>query len=72
MKSPTASEIGKEARLAFERSRVSPKEHFQRLIRWGFINSRGEVTTLLGGSAEPEVELNPDGTPVLPDPPKTP
>ena len=66
MNFPSPSEIAREAREALEKSRETPEEHFRRLIRCGFINSRGEVTTLLGGDAEPEVELNPDGTPVKP------
>jgi hypothetical protein len=51
---PTPAEIAEEAREAMRRSPESPKEHFDRLVRLGFINTRGEVTKLLGGDAEPE------------------
>lgn len=64
MDNPSAREIAEEARAAFERSRQTPEEHFKRLVRRGFINSRGELTKLLGGEAEPEVELTPEGFPV--------
>ncbi len=51
---PSAAEIAEEAREALRRSPESPKEHFDRLVRLGWINTRGEVTKLLGGDAEPE------------------
>jgi len=63
---PSARQLAKEAREALARNKETPEEHFDRLIKLGFINSKGEVTTLLGGAAEPEVPLNPDGTPVNP------
>jgi hypothetical protein len=51
---PSTAELAKESREALRRSRESPAEHFDRLVRLGFINKRGEVTKLLGGDAEPE------------------
>jgi hypothetical protein len=51
---PTPAEIAEEAREAMRQSPESPKEHFDRLVRLGFINTRGEATKLLGGDAEPE------------------
>jgi hypothetical protein len=51
---PTPAEIAEEAREALRRSPESPEEHFERLVRLGWINARGEVTKLLGGDAEPE------------------
>jgi hypothetical protein len=53
--SPSPEELGAEAREALRR--VPPKtghELFVRLVRKGFINSRWEVTKLIGGTAEPE------------------
>jgi hypothetical protein len=54
MNSPTAEEVAREARAALAKSRETPEQHFERLVRRGWINSRGEVTRLLGGEAEPE------------------
>lgn len=56
MESPTPHEIAREAREALDRSQETPEEHFQRLVRRGFINARGQVTKLLGGDADPEPE----------------
>jgi hypothetical protein len=53
---PTTTELAHEALEALQRSQESPADHFQRLIRLGWINSQGEVTRLLGGDAEPEME----------------
>ena len=50
----TPKEIGDEAREALKNSKETPQEHFDRLVRRGWINSRGEVTRILGGDAEPE------------------
>jgi hypothetical protein len=52
---PTPEELAREAREAMRKH--PPKEGrelFMQLVRWGFINARGEVTKLIGGSAEPE------------------
>jgi hypothetical protein len=52
---PTPEELAREAREALRRH--PPKigrELFLELVRDGFINARGQVTTLIGGSAEPE------------------
>ncbi len=57
MNTPTPQEIAREAREALSRSKETPQEHFDRLIRRGFINARGEVTRLLGGNAEPEASV---------------
>lgn len=61
----TPSEI---AREALQKSRETPQEHFQRLVRLGWINSRGEVTRVFGGDAEPEpsVPKPPDGNGATP------
>jgi hypothetical protein len=52
---PTPEELAVEAREALRK--VPPKsgqELFVELVRKGFINARGQVTRLIGGSAEPE------------------
>jgi hypothetical protein len=56
---PTATELGREALEALKRSKEPPKEHFERLVRLGWINRRGQVTRLLGGDAEPEADAVP-------------
>jgi len=56
MKTVSPSTLAGEAREALRKSPESPEEHFSRLVRRGFINARGQVTTLLGGDAEPEPE----------------
>lgn len=53
--SPFAEEIAQEAREWLRKH--LPKEGMDLLIdlvRKGFINARGQVTRLIGGSAEPE------------------
>lgn len=50
------SDLAKELAL-LKAARIDPKEHFQELIRKGFINKEGEVTRLIGGGAEPEEEF---------------
>lgn len=55
----TTAELGREALAALQRSKEPPKEHFERLVRLGWINRRGEVTRLLGGDAEPEADVLP-------------
>jgi hypothetical protein len=50
----TPQEIAREAREALAKNPETPKEHFERMVRAGFINKRGEVTKLLGGDADPE------------------
>jgi hypothetical protein len=53
--SPSPEELAREAREALaRRPRKSAREEFTDLVRSGFINARGEVTRLIGGSAEPE------------------
>lgn len=47
-------EIAREAREILARNPETPEQHFERLVRAGFINKRGEVTKLLGGDADPE------------------
>lgn len=56
---PTATELGREALEVLKRSKEPPKEHFERLVRLGWINRRGQVTRLLGGDAEPESDAMP-------------
>ena len=52
---PTPKELAREAREALSRMPpMSPREHFTWLIQQGFINAQGQVTGLIGGSAEPE------------------
>jgi hypothetical protein len=52
---PTAEEIAAEAREALRRlPKKTPEEDFTDMVRKGFINAKGEVTRLIGGSAEPE------------------
>jgi hypothetical protein len=51
---PTPQEIAREAREALARNPETPEQTFQRLVRAGFINERGEVTKLLGGDVDPE------------------
>jgi hypothetical protein len=54
-RSPTPEEIAREARAALaRRPRRTSHERFTELVRKGWINARGQVTTLLGGTAEPE------------------
>jgi hypothetical protein len=53
--SPSPEEIAAEAREALRRRPPkSSRERFTELIRKGWINARGQVTRLLGGTAEPE------------------
>jgi hypothetical protein len=60
---PTARELAEEAREAFRRNPLKPGELFDGLVRLGLINTKGEVTKLLGGDAEPEaVSANGDET----------
>jgi hypothetical protein len=61
---PSARELAAEAMEALRSSPEDPKRHFERLVEMGWINSRGEVTKLLGGDAEPEVPVaSQNGTP---------
>jgi hypothetical protein len=53
--SPTPEQLAKEAREALSRRpAMTPREHFTWMVRKGMINARGEVTRLIGGTAEPE------------------
>ena len=52
---PSPEEIAREAREALSRvPPMSAREHFTWMVRQGFINGQGQVTRLIGGSAEPE------------------
>lgn len=44
---------------ALRESREPPRQHFERLVKLGWINREGEVTRLLGGNAEPEPDSEP-------------
>ena len=59
--SPTPDEVAREAREALRNFRETPEEHFNRLVRLGWINLRGEVTRIFGGDAEPEPGSMPNG-----------
>jgi hypothetical protein len=53
--SPRPEEIAVEAREALRRRPPkSSRERFTDLVRKGWINARGQVTRLLGGTVEPE------------------
>jgi hypothetical protein len=56
----TASELAADAHQALRESRESSHDHFERLVRLGWINRRGEVTRLIGGDAEPEPDYVPE------------
>jgi hypothetical protein len=43
-----------EMRAALVATELPPKEHFAQMVRDGIINARGQVTKLVGGSADPE------------------
>lgn len=45
-------EIAEEAKKAFENDKTTPEEHFDDMVRAGFINKKGQVTKLLGGDAD--------------------
>jgi hypothetical protein len=52
---PTPEELSAEARAALRKAPPDTGHAlYVRLIRKGFINARGQVTRLIGGSAEPE------------------
>jgi hypothetical protein len=52
---PTAAELAAEAWEAIRREPPqNPHEHFQELVRLGWINARGQVTKFLGGVVDPE------------------
>lgn len=55
----TTAELAADARKALRESRESSHEHFERLVKLGWINRQGEVTRLLGGDAEPEPDSEP-------------
>lgn len=59
----TPEQLAAEARRAFSEHPETPEQHIDRLIRAGFINAKGQVTKLLGGTAEPE-----EGAPKSPPP----
>lgn len=53
--SPSPEELAQEAREVLSKHPpLPPQEHFTWLVRQGFINALGQVTKLIGGSAEPE------------------
>jgi hypothetical protein len=67
---PTPDELAAEAWEAIrKRPPKSSREEWIDLIRKGFINARGEVTRLIGGSAEPEPNYE-TWTPEDPPPPQ--
>lgn len=43
-----------EMRAALEATKLPPKENFARMVRHGLINSKGQLTKLFGGDADPE------------------
>ncbi len=51
-KQPTIAEM--RAALKASAGSMTPIEHFRRMIRNGLINSKGELTKLVGGDADPE------------------
>jgi hypothetical protein len=51
---PSPRELATEALEALRAAPEDPRQHFQRLVERGWITTRGEVTKLLGGEAEPE------------------
>lgn len=53
------AELAEDAMKALRDSREPPHEHFERLVKLGWINRQGEVTRLLGGDAEPESDSEP-------------
>ncbi len=55
----TTAELAADAMRALRESRESSHEHFERLVKLGWINRQGEVTRLLGGEAEPEADSEP-------------
>lgn len=63
MATRTSKQIAEEAREAFAKDAETPEQHFNQMIQAGFINARGQVTKLLGGTAEPE-----QGAPTSPPP----
>jgi hypothetical protein len=50
----STKELVQASRKAFEASKLPPRELFAHLVRLGWIDARGRVTKLLGGSAKPE------------------
>jgi hypothetical protein len=68
---PTPAELAAEAREVLRRAPLKTgRERFAELVRKGFINARGEVTRLIGGSAEPEPNyqnwVQPEDAPAAP------
>lgn len=45
-------EIAEEAKKAFLNDKTTPEEHFDDMVKAGFINKKGQVTKLLGGEAD--------------------
>lgn len=43
-----------EMRAAMAATQLPPKENFERMVRNGIVNLKGQVTKLVGGAAEPE------------------
>jgi len=50
----TSKQIAEEALRAFAQDTETPEEYFQSMVRAGFINSKGQVTKLLGGTVDTE------------------
>jgi len=52
---PTLEQLAAEMREAFRKKPLETGHAlYTKLVRWGFINARSQVTRLIGGSAEPE------------------
>ncbi len=51
---PSARDFADECRRALERCKETPQEHFERMVEHGLINRQGQVTRIIGGSAEPD------------------
>ena len=55
----STSELARKAREALQKAPPeTPKEHFARLVKMGLIDSRGHVTKMFGGEAEPDSGRN--------------
>ena len=50
----STKELVQASKKAFEESKLPPRELFAHLVKLGWIDTRGRVTKLLGGTAEPK------------------
>ncbi|HEY1065657.1 MAG TPA: hypothetical protein VGE52_06100 [Pirellulales bacterium] len=55
----SAKELAAEMMRALDAHRETSDEHWERLVRSGFINRKGEVTRVIGGHAEPDPDYVP-------------